>query len=271
MRSVFTALTVFVATMILAPTVIVARLLGLGERVPQWAMRTWAQLICAAGGARLVVHHPENMLRGRGCVYASNHVSWFDVFAVASVLPRYTFIAKSELRRIPVFGWGAESAGVVFLARENRKAAFESYHGAAAEVAKGRSVVVCPEGTRGYEYALRPFKKGPFVLAIAAGAPVVPVVVYGAREVMRKGSFRVRPGTVHIHFLEAVETAGFDYSRRHEVMQAVFDRMAACLRAEYGIGTTAKAIAEGSAEPMMEPAAEPTAEPTVEPTVERTA
>ena len=262
MRSVLTALTVLVATLILAPTVIVARLLGLREgehSVSQWAMRTWARTICAAGGARLVVHNPENMLRGRGCVYASNHVSWFDVFAVASVIPRYTFIAKSELRRIPLFGWGAESAGVVFLARENRKAAFESYHGAAAEVANGRSVVVCPEGTRGYEYALRPFKKGPFVLAIAARAPVVPIVVYGAREVMPKGSFRVRPGTVHLHFLEAVETAGFDYDRRHEVMQAVWDRMAACLRQEYGVAPSGPAVADVSAEPSAEPTVERTA------------
>jgi 1-acyl-sn-glycerol-3-phosphate acyltransferase len=184
------------------------------------------------------------MVTGRGVVYASNHVSWFDVFAIASVLPHYTFIAKSELRRIPLFGWGAESAGVVFLARENRKAAFESYHGAAAEVARGRSVVVCPEGTRGTSYSLRPFKKGPFVLAIAAKAAVVPIVVYGAREVMPKGSFRVKSHTVHIHFLEAVETAGFDYDRRHEVMRQVWDRMAACLRDEYGIGTSEYPIAE---------------------------
>ncbi|MEO8563688.1 MAG: lysophospholipid acyltransferase family protein [bacterium] len=262
MRSILTALTVLIATCILAPTVIVARLLGLkeGERsVAQWAMRTWARSICMAGGAKLVVHNPENMLTGRGCVYASNHVSWFDVFAVASVIPRYTFIAKAELRRIPLFGWGAESAGVVFLARENRKAAFESYHGAAAEVAKGRSVVVCPEGTRGYEYALRPFKKGPFVLAIAAGAPVVPVVVYGAREIMPKGSFRVRPGTVHIHFLEAVETAGLDYDRRHEVMRQVWDRMAAVLQSEYGIGTSAPAIAEVEPDPVIAPGTERTA------------
>jgi 1-acyl-sn-glycerol-3-phosphate acyltransferase len=252
MRSVITALTVLVATLILAPTVIVARLLGLGERVPQWAMRSWARTICAAGGARLVVHHPENMLSGRGCVYASNHVSWFDVFAVASVLPRYTFIAKSELRRIPLFGWGAESAGVVFLARENRKAAFESYHGAAAEVARGRSVVVCPEGTRGHEYSLRPFKKGPFVLAIAAKAPVVPVLVYGAREVMPKGSFRVRAGTVHIHFLEAVETEGLDYDRRQDVMQEVWDRMADCLRREYGIRSQGQAVVDAGVEPAVE-------------------
>ena len=259
MRSVLTVLTVAVATLILAPFVIVARLLGFGEGPSQWAMRTWARTICAAGGAKLVVHNPENILEGRGCVYASNHVSWFDVFAIASVLPRYTFIAKSELKRIPLFGWGAEAAGVVFLTRDNRKAAFESYHGAAAEVAKGRSIVVCPEGTRGYEYSLRPFKKGPFVLAIAAKAPVVPVVVYGAREVMRKGSFRVKSGTVHIHFLEAVETAGLDYDRRHEVMRQVWDRMATLLRGQYGIGTTELASIESETQPTIAPSAEHTA------------
>jgi 1-acyl-sn-glycerol-3-phosphate acyltransferase len=251
MRTVLTALTVAVATLILAPVVIVARILGLseGERsVPQWCMRMWAQAICAAGGARLVVHNPERMMSDRGVVYASNHVSWFDVFAIASVLPHYTFIAKSELRRIPLFGWGAESAGVVFLARENRKSAFESYHGAAEAVTAGRSIVVCPEGTRGREYALRPFKKGPFVLAIAAKAPVVPVVVYGAREVMPKGSFRVRANTVHIHFLDAVETAGFDYDRRHDVMRAVWNQMATCLRDEYGVRSNDGAIDEPVAE-----------------------
>jgi len=259
MRSILAALVVALATLVLAPFVIVARILRLGERPAQWAMRTWAQTICVAGGAKVVVHNPENMLAGRGCVYACNHVSWFDVFAIASVLPRYTFIAKSELRRIWLFGWGAEAAGVVFLARENRKAAFESYHGAAAEVARGRSVVVCPEGTRGTEYALRPFKKGPFVLAIAAKAPVVPVVVYGAREVMRKGSFRVKPGTVHIHFLEAVETAGLDYDRRHEVMRKVWDRMAALLRAQYGVGTTELALVEAEPDPAVVRSAEHTA------------
>ena len=109
---------------------------------------------------------------------------------------------------------------------------------------RGKNVVVFPEGTRGYEYALRPFKKGPFVLAIAAKAPVVPVLVYGAREVMRKGSFSVHSGTVHVHFLEAVETAGLDYDRRHELMRAVWDRITTCLREEYGVVSAAPPIAE---------------------------
>ena len=247
MRTLLAFIMVWVATIPLATIAVVARLLGKHEGehgVAQWCMRTWARCLNAAAGVRVVVHDPERILAGRGAVYASNHVSWYDVFAIASVLPRYTFIAKAELRKIPIFGIGAESAGVVFLTRENRKSAFESYHDAADEVKKGKNVVVFPEGTRGREYALRPFKKGPFVLAIAAKAPVVPVLVYGAREVMRKGSFAVHSGTVHVHFLEPVETVGFDYERRHDLMRTVWDRITVCLRDEYGVTSVAPPIAE---------------------------
>jgi 1-acyl-sn-glycerol-3-phosphate acyltransferase len=181
------------------------------------------------------VHGAEHISRGMGTVYASNHVSWYDIFAIASVLPGYTFVAKAELRKIPIFGWGAEGAGVVFLARQNRKSAFEAYEAVAKKIQQGLNVVVYPEGTRSRSYALRSFKKGPFVLAIAAGAPVVPVVVYGAREVMPKGSFRVRSGTVHVHLLEPVATTGYDYEHRHELMRVVWDRMASALRARHGV------------------------------------
>src|SRR4029453_6629423 len=104
------------------------------------------------------------------------------------------------------------------------------YQDAAKEVSSGKNVVVFPEGTRGRDYSLRPFKKGPFVLAIAAQAPVVPVLVYGAREVVPKGSFRVRSPAVPVHFLEPVETTGLDYDRRHQLMRIVWGRIEACLR-----------------------------------------
>jgi len=246
MRTILTVATVWFATILLAPVAIAARLLGLDEEeygIAQWCMRTWARSMCLAAGVKVVVHNPERIV-AQGAVYACNHVSWFDVFAIASVLPRYTFIAKQELRKLPIFGYGAEAAGVVFLARDNRKAAFESYKDAAKEVTAGKNVVVFPEGTRGRDYSLRPFKKGPFVLAIAAQAPVVPVLVYGAREVMPKGSFRVRSATVHVHFLEAVDTTGLDYDRRHQLMRVVWGRIEACLRNEYGIGTSEHPIAE---------------------------
>ena len=239
MRTLLAAIDLWFATIFLAPIAVMASLLGFhderGGAVQQWCMRTWARSLCLASGVKVVVHGAEHLSRGVGTVYASNHVSWYDVFAIASVLPHYTFVAKAELRKIPIFGWGAEGAGVVFLARENRKSAFAAYESVATRIDHGLNVVVFPEGTRGDAYALRPFKKGPFVLAIAAGAPVVPIVVHGAREVMRKGSFGVRAGTVHVHLLEPVPTSGYDYEHRHELMRVVWDRMAGALREHYGV------------------------------------
>ena len=100
---------------------------------------------------------------------------------------------------------------------------------------RGRAIVVCPEGTRGTDYHLRPFKKGPFVLAIASQAPIIPTVVYGAREVMPKGSFWVRSGDIDLHFLEPIATAGYDYDQRAELMTETWTRMAEFLRAHHGI------------------------------------
>ena len=246
MRTILTLLTVVFATGVLAPMVIVARLLRFPDgphSFYQWAMHSWARTLVRAAGVKLRVHGAEHILNERGAIYVANHVSWFDIFAIASVLPSYSFVAKSELRRIPVFGWGAQSAGIIFLDRDNRKAAFESYKIAAREVEGGRSVVVCPEGTRGRDYHLRPFKKGPFVLAIAAQAPIVPTLVYGAREVMGKGSFFVRSGTIDVHFLDPIETAGYDYDHRHELMEVVWHRLAELMEQQYGVHTGERPVA----------------------------
>jgi 1-acyl-sn-glycerol-3-phosphate acyltransferase len=177
-------------------------------------------------------------------VFIANHVSWFDVFALAAELPWCSFVAKTELKKIPVFGFAIQCAGIVFIDRENRKQAFESYKVAAGEVRRGRAVVVFPEGTRGYEYQLRPFKKGPFVLAIAAQAPIVPTVVHGAKEVMGKGSFLVRGGTVDLHFLEPISTEGLSYADRSDLMLRAREAMAETFTDAYGVERDEPAVAK---------------------------
>jgi 1-acyl-sn-glycerol-3-phosphate acyltransferase len=247
MRTIVVAVTLLILTPILGSIVIVASLLGVRDRpdgVYQRCARLWARAVCASAGARITVHGRENAPgqdtaavneSGPGVVFCSNHVSWFDVLSLAAVVKRYTFIAKKELGEIPIFGRAARAVGIVFIDRAQRKAAFDSYDVVAREVRGGRSVVVCPEGTRGYDYRLRPFKKGPFVLAIAAGVPIVPTVVYGAREVQRKGSMAVHGAPVDVHFLPPVPTRGFGYEQREQLMQVVWNRMAVFLKERYGV------------------------------------
>ncbi|MDE3172155.1 MAG: 1-acyl-sn-glycerol-3-phosphate acyltransferase [Gemmatimonadota bacterium] len=246
MRTLFSLAVVTIATCTLGPVVLVAGLLRVREKpggVYQACMHLWARLALWGAGARVVIHDEHGYSRLAGAVYASNHVSWYDVFALAAVLPRYSFVAKSELRKIPVFGPAAGAAGIVYLDRDNRKRAFDSYKEAAEYVRDGRSVVVYPEGTRGHDYSLRPFKKGPFVLAIASEAPVVPVIVHGTRAIMPKGSFRVRAGVIHLHFLEPVPAAGLDYDARGELMTRVWQRMNDALHTLYGVPSANRAIA----------------------------
>ena len=238
MRTVASFFTLFFATLFYGTAVILADLMGLKkgpdtlfDRYP----RAWANALLRVAGVKVVVHNPERMHSERPLVFAANHVSWFDVLAMASVLPHYSFIAKAELFRIPIFGRGARAVGTIPIERQNRKAAFASYEEAAEKVKGGACIVVYPEGTRGPEYPLRQFKKGPFVLAIAAKAPVVPTLVHGTIEILGRGSFNVKPGTIHVHLLEPVDPAGMTYDDRDRLAAIVRDRMAAELERVYGV------------------------------------
>jgi 1-acyl-sn-glycerol-3-phosphate acyltransferase len=238
MRTLLVTLALATLTPPLALLVLVAGLRGVKDRDGSpydWVPRFWARSMLRAAGVRLVVHNPERIERGKPNIYVSNHVSWFDVFTLAALLPRYKFVGKAELFRIPLFGVAAKAAGMIPIERENRKSAFQSYDAAVERIRAGASVVVYPEGTRGASYNLRLFKKGPFVLAAAAQVPIIPIVLHGTINVMRKGSARVRPGRIEVHVLEPIDTTGSSYEDRDRLSAECWSRMAAELKRVYGV------------------------------------
>ena len=197
--------------------------------------RAWGRGLCAGVGARVVVHNRERAGDGDPHIFLANHISWYDVPALGSFLPRAKFVAKAELFKIPVLGGAMRAVGMVPIERQNRKAAFGAYDEAARRIQEGNSVIVFPEGSRGDDYPLRPFKKGPFVLAIDAGAPIVPVLLHGTREVIRRGSLMVYPAQIDVHLLEPVSVEGYTYDDRDELAEKVRSRIAAALEQHYGI------------------------------------
>jgi 1-acyl-sn-glycerol-3-phosphate acyltransferase len=237
-RTILLYSTAAVATIVLGSIVIIAALLGVKDgpnsiydKVPRW----WSLAVLKMVGIKVRLHGMENAKADSPQIFASNHVSWFDVPSLASTLPNNRFVAKAELFKVPVFGRAMRAVGMIEIQRENRKAAFGAYEVAAERIRGSKSVVVFPEGTRGSAYPLRPFKKGPFVLAIAAGVPIVPIILHGTIEVMPRGSLWVHPGTIDIHLLEPVVTTSVDYDHREVLMSTVRTRMADAMRDLYGI------------------------------------
>lgn len=227
-RTIFTMLVLAVLTIVFAAILILAALVGVPNRrgsLYDILPRAWARATLWASGVRVRVHGLEKLEPQGTYIFICNHVSLFDIPALVARLPRNNFVAKAELFKIPVFGSGIRVLGTVPIERENQKAAFGSYDVAAARIRDGSSVVVFPEGTRGTEYAIRRFKKGPFVLAIKAGAPIVPVVVFGTLEILPKGRLFMHPGVVDVYLLDQISTAGMDYQRRDELAGTVHDKM----------------------------------------------
>ena len=130
-------------------------------------------------------------------VFCANHQSNVDPPVLFRALhPRLHILYKAELRKLPILGRVFEAGGFVPVDRGNRDEAMASIDGGAASIRAGNSFLIFPEGTRSRTDELLPFKKGGFIMAIEAQAPIVPVAVTGGRAAMRKGSAIVRP--VHV-------------------------------------------------------------------------
>ena len=163
---------------------------------------------------------PKNVLDPRRpYVFAANHLSTVDIFALFVVVPvNIRFIAKKQLGHIPLFGWAMAAGRFIFIDRQNPAAARRSIARAAARIRSGTSVAIFPEGTRTRDGTLGPFKKGGVRLAAEAGVPIVPIAIRGSREIMPRGSVFLRRGTVHVDVGEPIATAGIHSSGERTVL-----------------------------------------------------
>lgn len=185
----------------------------------------WSKGLLAASRITVKVEGLERVT-GLPCVFVANHVSMIDIWALVVYLPVVPkFVMKKELLRVPILGVAARGAGHIVIDRKNLPAAFDAYDQAAEVIRKGSSACVFAEGTRSRTGRLLPFKKGPFVLAIAAQVPVVPVLVEGAFELMPRLSLAPHPGVVTLRFGDPIPTAGLGYDARDALSRQAWDTL----------------------------------------------
>ena len=176
----------------------------------------------ALSGIRYRLAGAEHLPLGRAAVYCANHESNVDPPVLFDALhPRMHILYKHEIDRIPILARAFRLGGFIPIDRRNKESALRSIEAGAASIRSGNSFLIFPEGTRSRTTDLLPFKKGGFIMAIKAQAPIVPVAVTGARDAMRKGSAKIRPVTVSIRVGRPIETAGLDVEDRDLVIDRV--------------------------------------------------
>ena len=143
-------------------------------------------------------------------IYISNHTSLLDIpILFAAINQPLFYVAKMELKRVPFLGQYMQAMGMIFIDRSNREQAMLSMRSAIQDIAKGKSIVVFPEGTRSKSGELQPFKRGAFVIACEGEIPIVPVVIHGGSKALKSGSFTLRPTKIEIEICPVVQATNF--------------------------------------------------------------
>jgi 1-acyl-sn-glycerol-3-phosphate acyltransferase len=165
----------------------------------------WGRTLAWLAGIRMHVEGLDRLHKDGPVIFISNHQSMVDILVFFSVLRvPFAWMAKASLFKIPLFGWGMTAAGYIPVERDDRRKALDSLYDAADMVKAGRSVVIFPEGTRGFpDGSMRQFKKGGFILAKRAAVVIQPITIHGASAVMppkQRGTRiqRISPGDVQM-------------------------------------------------------------------------
>jgi 1-acyl-sn-glycerol-3-phosphate acyltransferase len=224
-RSIVTFLAVSLYVAVMGPPFLLLAL-ATGNPAPLYAVGNFGvRMGLFLSGIKYRVEGAEHIQQHRAAVYAVNHASnveppiLFD--ALHPLFPRLRILYKAELRKLPILVRAFDIAGFVPLERGNPEQSLPAIEQAAEALRAGNSFLIFPEGTRSRTGALLPFKKGGFIMALKAQAPIVPIAITGTRSAMRKGSPIIYPVHVQVRFGPPVETTGLTLDDRDTLIAEV--------------------------------------------------
>ncbi len=237
MRTVLLLVFYVLYVLALTPFILFCMLAGLRQPLVDaglWAMRVSRRIL----GIQVEVAGLERIEPGRPYVFMPNHESFLDGPLVMVLIPGVArVILKKSILKIPIVGTAMLFVGFVPVDRKGAEGGKKSIARAVRLMAKhGYSFLIFPEGTRSLDGRIGPFRRGGFFLALASGAPIVPVTILGTRALMPKGQWKARRGRVRVLFHDPIPVAG----QSAETMTVLMDKVRTAIEAGKGIDQGAK-------------------------------
>lgn len=174
------------------------------------SVRPWGKTVLWSCGVRLDIKGTENFPEGHFIVMC-NHQSSLDIPAFSAALPfEWRAVMKNEVASIPFIGWVCMLSGQYFVARDGSMGDMNRVREIVRKIRKGPSVIIAPEGTRSEDGNLLPFKQGGFFMASLSRVPVVPVIIWGGKDIRKKGSYELNTDRgIVFSILPPIDTASF--------------------------------------------------------------
>ncbi|MDD9958063.1 MAG: lysophospholipid acyltransferase family protein [Gammaproteobacteria bacterium] len=175
----------------------------------------WLRFSC---GVQYQIIGLEN-LPARSAVYVANHQSSWEAILLYKLAYPVSPILKKELLRIPFWGWSMRLQQPIAIDRSNPREAGKSMLTQGVErLNRGMSVIVFPEGSRSPAGAIKKFSRGGAKLAIAAGAPIVPIS-HNAGDCWPPRKFIKQPGLITVTIGEAIDSSKHSASELTEKIE----------------------------------------------------
>lgn len=180
-----------------------------------WMCARWLKLAVDAGtvilGIRNHIIGYENLPVGSTApaVLLVKHQSTWETFSMPALMPHpLAYVFKKELLYVPFFGWAMSRMDMIHIDRSKRAQAFNKVVEQGQRLLdQGTWVIMFPEGTRIERGQKGQYKSGGTRLAIATGAPVIPIAVTSAKCWPRKALIK-RPGTVEFSIGKPIPSVG---------------------------------------------------------------
>ncbi len=180
-------------------------------------------MLIKASGVQLEIIGEHNIKDNKNYIFAPNHSSFMDFPVLFVAINKYlVFVAKKELKKIPIFKSILNISGFIFVDRDNTSDAIDSLNELKSDIKNTpRSVVVFPEGTRSSSNQLQSFKKGAAVLSINTGLPIIPVYIMGSFDWWDTKNFRKNSNKIVVNFGKPIITENKQYEDRKNITNSI--------------------------------------------------